>query len=69
MQLRANHALTTAMAAAQFAVVLLNLFIGIVTDVYPKARQKSQQEWENLITDLMQVRCCACFFILCSAGG
>jgi len=37
-----------------FAVVLLNLFIGIVTDVYPKAREKSQQEWENLITDLMQ---------------
>ena len=69
MQFRANHAPTTAMAAAQFAVVLLNLFIGIVTDVYPKARQKSQQEWENLITDLMQVRCCACFFILCSAGG
>ena len=38
---------------ALLSIVLLNLFIGIVTDVYPKARARSELEWEKLITDLM----------------
>lgn len=37
-----------------FAVVLLNLFIGIVTDVYPKARERSQKQWDEFITSMMQ---------------
>jgi len=37
-----------------FAIVLINLFIGIVTDAFPKARMKSQEAWEKLITRMMQ---------------
>eukprot|EP01029_Cantina_marsupialis_P021216 TRINITY_DN5053_c0_g1_i1.p1 TRINITY_DN5053_c0_g1~~TRINITY_DN5053_c0_g1_i1.p1 ORF type:complete len:1722 (-),score=292.04 TRINITY_DN5053_c0_g1_i1:266-4726(-) len=35
-------------------LVLLNLFIGIITDVYPKAKEKSQGDWNNFITKYMQ---------------
>ena len=37
-----------------FAIVLLNLFIGIITDVYPNARERSRAEWERTITQLME---------------
>jgi len=39
-----------------FAIVLLNLFIGIITDVYPTARERSKAEWERTITQLLEVR-------------
>lgn len=32
------------------SLVLMNLFIGIMTDLYPKMQQQSQQEWEEMIT-------------------
>ena len=39
-----------------YAIVLLNLFIGIVTDVYPRAAERSTAQWEASITALMEVR-------------
>lgn len=41
---------------ALVAIVLINLFIGIVSDVYPEARSKSKLEWERSITVLMEER-------------
>ena len=37
------------------SIVLLSLFVGVATDLYPKARRRSQLEWELLVTSLMQV--------------
>ena len=34
-------------------LVLLNLFIGIITELYPKMQRQSEAAWENLITGIM----------------
>ncbi len=34
-------------------LVLLNLFISIITELYPKMRRQSETAWENLITGIM----------------
>lgn len=32
------------------SIVVLNLFIGIVTDVYPTARSRSYKDWDDSMT-------------------
>ena len=46
-----------------FAIVLINLFIGIVTDAFPKARRHSQEAWEKLITRMLEVSTSACTLV------
>lgn len=36
------------------SIVVLNLFIGIVTDVYPTARSQSYKDWEDSMTKKMR---------------
>lgn len=36
------------------AVIVLNLFVGIVTEIYPRASKESTEQWERLITTQMQ---------------
>eukprot|EP01138_Halocafeteria_seosinensis_P013740 gb/GECG01014031.1/.p1 GENE.gb/GECG01014031.1/~~gb/GECG01014031.1/.p1 ORF type:complete len:2125 (+),score=205.59 gb/GECG01014031.1/:1-6375(+) len=36
------------------AVIVLNLFVGIVTEIYPRASKESTEQWEHLITEQMQ---------------
>lgn len=38
------------------SIVLVNLFIGVVTDLYPTAKKNSEQDWDALITGMMQER-------------
>jgi hypothetical protein len=37
-----------------FSLVILNVFIGMIAELYPKARQRSQLQWDVLITKLLQ---------------
>lgn len=37
-------------------IVILNLFIGIVTDVYPAAKSRSEHDWEQLVTQMLEDR-------------
>lgn len=36
------------------AIVMLNLFIGVITDVYPAAKRHSERDWDDLITGMLQ---------------
>ncbi len=36
------------------SIVVLNLFIGIVTDVYPGARSKSYKDWDDQVQGRFQ---------------
>lgn len=37
-------------------VVTLNLFVGVLLDVYPEAKRRSEADWEELITNMMESR-------------
>ena len=52
-----------------FALVALNLFIGLVTDWYPKIRAESHRQWHYILTREMAYSVYQTFSFRCNGVG